>query len=112
MAHMLGISEVDLYEHVVNRADKFGFTIDQDVVDFSGGKKDDFIAELDQAFTSWGKTGKVGKVKKRWKHERAGTNPALNRSHLFFVKMAEITINPIEKREKTGKKWGRESYNG
>ncbi len=62
MARMLGVSEDDLYEHVVNWADKFGFTIDQDVVDFGGGKKEDFIAELDQAFTSWGKAGKEGKV--------------------------------------------------
>jgi len=53
MAQILKLEEKDLYDRIVDWADQFGFTIDEDVVKFSTGRKDDFIAALDGAFAGW-----------------------------------------------------------
>ncbi len=50
MAKILGLSEDDLNDRIVDRADKFGFTLDWKVVKFGSGKKEDFIAKLDKEF--------------------------------------------------------------
>ena len=55
MAKILEMSEDDLYTKIVDWASDYGFTLDEDVVDFGTGKKDDFIAALDGAFQDWGK---------------------------------------------------------
>jgi hypothetical protein len=55
MAQILNLNEAKLYDRIVDWADEFGFTIDEDVVKFSGGRKDDFIASIDNAFAEWGK---------------------------------------------------------
>ena len=47
--------EDTLYERIVDWAVEFGFTIDEDIVKLGSGRKDDFIAALDSAFTDWGK---------------------------------------------------------
>ena len=40
MAEFLGIDEKSLNEHIVDWADEFGFTLNQDVVKFGSGRKD------------------------------------------------------------------------
>ncbi|HME54994.1 MAG TPA: hypothetical protein VKM55_22500 [Candidatus Lokiarchaeia archaeon] len=55
MAQILAMNETDLYDRIVDWAADYGFTIDEDVVKFGGGRKDDFIAALDGAFQSWDK---------------------------------------------------------
>ncbi|HME52564.1 MAG TPA: hypothetical protein VKM55_10125, partial [Candidatus Lokiarchaeia archaeon] len=55
MAQILKMSESDLYDHIVDWATDYGFTLDEDVVIFGVGSKDDFIASLDNAFASWDK---------------------------------------------------------
>ncbi len=55
MAQILDLSEKELYQRIVDWAAEFGFTLDQDVVDFSSGKKDTFLAALDKEFATWGK---------------------------------------------------------
>ena len=64
MAKMLGIEEEDLLGRLVDWAEQFGFTIADDVVKFGAGQKEDFIAQLEQEFSSWDKSaqGKDGKV--------------------------------------------------
>jgi hypothetical protein len=54
MAQILSMNETDLYDRIVDWASEYGFTIDEDVVKFSGGRKDDFINALGDAFTDWG----------------------------------------------------------
>lgn len=54
MAQILNLDEAALYDRIVDWASEYGFTLDEDVVKFSGGRKDDFIASLDNAFTDWG----------------------------------------------------------
>ena len=55
MAQILSLNEKDLYNRILEWADQFGITIDDDIVEFGSGKKDDFLAALDEAFTDWGK---------------------------------------------------------
>ena len=55
MAQILNMDEAKLYDRIVDWAVDFGFTIDEDIVKFSGGRKDDFIAAMDGAFADWGK---------------------------------------------------------
>jgi len=55
MATILKLDEKDLYDHIVDWTAEFGFTLDEDVVEFGAGRKDDFIASLDQAFVDWNK---------------------------------------------------------
>ena len=53
MAQILEMNESTLYNKIVDWADQFGFTIDEDVVKFEAGRKDEFIASLDGAFQGW-----------------------------------------------------------
>ena len=64
MAQILQLSEKELYDRIVDWAADYGFTIDEDVVKFSVGRKDDFIASLDNAFAGWAQkdTTKDGKI--------------------------------------------------
>ena len=55
MAQILGMDETNLYDRIVDWAADYGFTIDEDVVKFGGGRKDEFIASLDSAFQGWDK---------------------------------------------------------
>jgi hypothetical protein len=55
MAQILAMDETTLYDRIVDWADKYGFTLDEDVVKFGGGRKDEFIAALDGAFQGWDK---------------------------------------------------------
>ena len=55
ITQILKMSESDLYDHIVDWASDYGFTLDENVVMFSSGRKDDFIASLDNAFADWGK---------------------------------------------------------
>src|SRR5271157_505410 len=55
MAQILNMDEAKLYDRIVDWAADFGFTIDEDVVKFSGGRKDDFIASMNNAFADWNK---------------------------------------------------------
>ncbi len=57
IAQILDMSEKSLYDRIVDWAANFGFILDEDVVEFEAGRKDDFIASLDAAFKDWG--GKV-----------------------------------------------------
>ena len=54
MAKILEMSEDDLYPRIVDWAAEYGFTIDEDVVEFTSGRKEDFIKSLNDAFTNWG----------------------------------------------------------
>ena len=64
MASLLGLTVAELNERIVDWADQFGFVLDEDVVEFSNGRKDDFIAALDESFASWDKkaASKDGKL--------------------------------------------------
>ena len=53
MAQILNMDEAALYDRILDWAAEFGFTLIEDVVRFSGGRKDDFIASLDKAYTDW-----------------------------------------------------------
>lgn len=55
MAQILGMDELTLYDRIVDWAADYGFTIDEDVVKFGAGRKDEFIAALDGAFQGWDK---------------------------------------------------------
>ena len=50
MAEVLEIDEQELWKRVFAWAEQFGFTIDDDVVKFQGGQKEDFISKLEQEF--------------------------------------------------------------
>ena len=54
-----------LYDRILDWAEEFGLTIDGDVVKIGSGRKDDFIAKLDDAFSGWGDKEKTkdGKLK-------------------------------------------------
>jgi len=54
MAQILNMNETALYDRIVDWAAEYGFTLDEDVVKFSGGRKDDFINSLGGAFSDWG----------------------------------------------------------
>jgi tetratricopeptide (TPR) repeat protein len=54
IALILGITEDELYPHLVDWADQFGFILDEDSVDFTAGQKEKFIADLDLEFATWG----------------------------------------------------------
>ncbi len=57
IAKILEMSEDDLYKRIVDWATTFGFTINEDTVDFSGGGKTDaFIDALEKEFKTWGKS--------------------------------------------------------
>ncbi len=57
IAKILEMSEDDLYKRIVDWAATFGFTLNEDVVDFGGGgKKDAFIDALEKEFKTWGKS--------------------------------------------------------
>ncbi len=57
----LGLQGQELFNRLVDWAAEFGFTLDQQLVKFGAGRKDDFIAALDKEFMTWSKrTG--GKV--------------------------------------------------
>ena len=55
MAQILAMDEATLYDRIVDWAADYGFTIDEDVVKFGAGRKEDFIAALDGAFQGWDK---------------------------------------------------------
>ena len=55
MAQILGMDETNLYDRIVDWAAEYGFTLDEDIVKFGAGRKDDFIAALDGAFQGWDK---------------------------------------------------------
>ncbi|HME50943.1 MAG TPA: hypothetical protein VKM55_01885 [Candidatus Lokiarchaeia archaeon] len=55
MAQILAMDEATLYDRIVDWAADYGFTIDEDVVKFGAGRKEDFIAALDDAFQGWDK---------------------------------------------------------
>ena len=55
MAQILNLKEAELYDRIVDWAADFGFTIDEDVVKFSAGRKEDFNAAIDSAFSEWGR---------------------------------------------------------
>ncbi len=61
VALILQMAEKDLYPRLIDWAADFGFILDEGTVDFGGGRKDDFMAQLDKEFASWGKQpgGKV-----------------------------------------------------
>jgi hypothetical protein len=66
MAQILGMDDASLYGKIVDWAVDFGFTIDEDVVKFGAGRKEEFIAALDGAFNGWDKNVKTkdGKMEK------------------------------------------------
>ncbi len=55
IAQILKLKEADVYDHIVDWAAEFGFTLDEDVVKFGVGRKDEFIASLEKEFADWGK---------------------------------------------------------
>ncbi len=59
MAAALGMSEKALWQRLFTWAKEFGFTVDQDTVEFGGGRKDEFINALEKEFATWGNKGKV-----------------------------------------------------
>jgi len=59
VALILEMSEADLYPRLVDWAAEYGFILDEDIVDFTGGRKDDFIAALEKDFATWGNEGKI-----------------------------------------------------
>jgi len=60
MAEALDISEKECWEKVWDWADHYGFQVKNDTLVFGTGRKDDFIAELDQEFAEWNsKSGKI-----------------------------------------------------
>ena len=64
MAKILEMSEDELYRRIVDWADEFGFTLDGETVEFGAGRKDDFLASLDNAFDTWSTKDKTkgGKI--------------------------------------------------
>ncbi len=58
LAMILDMSESELYKYITDWAKQFGFIIDRDEVDFTGGRIDDFIITLEKEFEKWGKDGK------------------------------------------------------
>ena len=47
LAKILGMSEDDMWDRVIGWAQKFGFIINGEQLEFTGGKKDEFIFELE-----------------------------------------------------------------
>ncbi len=62
MATILGMEETELYDKIIDWADKFGFVLDQFVVEFTGTQKEAFIEELEREFSQWEAKGSAGKV--------------------------------------------------
>ncbi len=64
VAQILKLKEEEVYDHIVDWAAEFGFVLDEDIVKFGAGRKDDFIAALEKDFENWGKRAenKDGKV--------------------------------------------------
>ncbi|HME51422.1 MAG TPA: hypothetical protein VKM55_04345 [Candidatus Lokiarchaeia archaeon] len=62
MAEMLDLSTQEMNHRIVDWAADYGFTIDEDVVEFTGGRKDDFISSLDEAFADWTKKSALRRV--------------------------------------------------
>ena len=60
MAKILDMNEDALYDKILDWADQFGFTLDQDVVKFGTGRKDDFIDALNTTYFP-GKVEEPGK---------------------------------------------------
>ncbi len=54
----LGLTGDALFQRLVKWAKQFGFKLDGEDVVFEGGRKDEFIAQLEKEFQSWGKDGK------------------------------------------------------
>ncbi len=52
IAEILGMDESKLFDRVIDWADEFEFQIDEDVIEFEGGKKKDFIKKLDEKLAS------------------------------------------------------------
>jgi hypothetical protein len=55
IAKFLDMTESDVYAQILDWAYEFGFVIDEDLIIFSKGRKDDFIKMLDNQFISWEK---------------------------------------------------------
>ena len=53
----LGLTGKELFDRLVEWATEYGFTLDGEDVDFEGGRKEDFVAELDQEFEKWRQEG-------------------------------------------------------
>lgn len=53
MANLLGIDEQELNRRIMDWADQFGFTINEDIVELDRSRKDDFLTALEGAFTDW-----------------------------------------------------------
>ena len=64
MAELLEIDTKDLRKRILDWADQFGFTIDEDIVKFESSRKDAFIDALSDAFADWNKKtdAKEGKL--------------------------------------------------
>ncbi len=50
----LDLPPKEIFNRLVDWAATFGFKIDGDEVDFEGGRKEDFIVELERSFSQWG----------------------------------------------------------
>ncbi|MHA1733182.1 MAG: hypothetical protein ACTSU5_14640 [Promethearchaeota archaeon] len=59
---ILGMDEDELYDKIVDWADKFGFVLDEDVLEFTGTEKEAFIEELEREFSEWEAAGPSGKI--------------------------------------------------
>ncbi len=53
IAQILDLTEAEVYRRLVDWATEFGFTIDEDLVKFGEGRKEDFLAQLDKEFQAW-----------------------------------------------------------
>ncbi len=59
LAIALGMSESSLLQKLFQWAKEFGFTIDNDVVEFTKGRTEAFITSLEKEFATWENSGKV-----------------------------------------------------
>lgn len=79
----------ELLEHLANWAEKFGFKLDADYVIFGGGRKDDFIEELDREFKYWNDvssfSGKVDTIP-----STASNQPAHPPGNVIFISYVHI----------------------
>lgn len=55
LSQILGMDQTALYDRIIDWAAEYGFIIDEDIVRFDSGRKDDFIAAMDSEFSNWGK---------------------------------------------------------
>ncbi len=59
LAIALGMNESSLLQRLFQWAKEFGFTIDNDVIEFTKGRTEEFITSLEKEFATWGNSGKA-----------------------------------------------------